>query len=157
MHSQKNRVREIPRVFCLLSQPVDVSWMQAVAWEMNLSETAFLVPEHDGFVLHWFTPRFEVELCGHATLTSAHLLWQQGYLRTGERDIQPDFRRLAEVPVRGILVTAPADSGEFDFVSRFLPLLSMWMRIPLPVRPTVALGGSGKKGAQKRVPCAPSV
>jgi len=54
--------------------------MQLVAREMNLSETAFLVPRGDGFELRWFTPTVEVDLCGHATLASAHVLWEQGHL-----------------------------------------------------------------------------
>jgi PhzF family phenazine biosynthesis protein len=54
--------------------------MQHVAAEMNLSETAFLVPEADGFRLRWFTPAVEVDLCGHATLASAHVLWESGRL-----------------------------------------------------------------------------
>jgi PhzF family phenazine biosynthesis protein len=54
--------------------------MQAVAAEMNLAETAFLYRENDGFRLRWFTPAIEVELCGHATLASAHVLWEAGYL-----------------------------------------------------------------------------
>jgi len=54
--------------------------MQAVAAEMNLAETAFLVPESDGFGLRWFTPTVEIDLCGHATLASAHTLWETGRL-----------------------------------------------------------------------------
>src|SRR6476660_7648152 len=49
------------------------------AREMNLSETAFLVKRPDHFDLRWFTPKVEVDLCGHATLASAHVLWHQGY------------------------------------------------------------------------------
>ena len=56
-------------------------WMQAVAKEMNLSETAFLLGEQDGFNLRWFTPKMEVDLCGHATLASAHILFEKGYLQ----------------------------------------------------------------------------
>ncbi len=55
--------------------------MQDVAKEMNLSETAFLHPENSGYRLRWFTPAAEVALCGHATLASAHVLWQDGHLR----------------------------------------------------------------------------
>ncbi len=51
--------------------------------EMNLSETAFLHPQEDGFALRWFTPSIEVALCGHATLASAHVLWQDGHLPVG--------------------------------------------------------------------------
>ena len=54
--------------------------MQSVAREMNLSETAFLLPEVDGYSLRWFTPTVEIDLCGHATLASAHILWEEGYL-----------------------------------------------------------------------------
>jgi PhzF family phenazine biosynthesis protein len=66
-----------PAAVCLLTEPRADRWMQAVAAEMNLSETAFLVRNADGFDLRWFTPKAEVELCGHATLASAHVLWQQ--------------------------------------------------------------------------------
>ena len=52
--------------------------MQAVAREMNLAETAFLLREGDGWRLRWFTPVAEVDLCGHATLASAHVLWEEG-------------------------------------------------------------------------------
>ena len=57
--------------------------MRNVAREMNLAETAFLVPNGDGFDLRWFTPAVEVALCGHATLASAHVLWQDGHLPQG--------------------------------------------------------------------------
>jgi PhzF family phenazine biosynthesis protein len=66
-----------PAAVCPLTEPADVDWMQRVAGEMNLSETAFIVPQGDDFNLRWFTPRVEVELCGHATLASAHLMWEQ--------------------------------------------------------------------------------
>ena len=69
-----------PAGVCVLSQAVDETWMQQVANEMNLSETAFLVEQDDGYHLRWFTPAVEVELCGHATLASAHILWEQGFL-----------------------------------------------------------------------------
>ncbi len=70
-----------PAAVCLLPAPADAVWMQKVAGEMNLSETAFLVRrEADGFDLRWFTPAVEVDLCGHATLASAHVLWEEGHL-----------------------------------------------------------------------------
>lgn len=69
-----------PAAVCILTEPQSSEWMQKVAQEMNLSETAFLVPENDGFNLRWFTPLVEVPLCGHATLASSHVLWSQGYL-----------------------------------------------------------------------------
>lgn len=70
-----------PAAVCLLPEPREASWMQDVAREMNLSETAFLHPEADGYRLRWFTPAVEVDLCGHATLASAHVLWEAGRLR----------------------------------------------------------------------------
>lgn len=69
-----------PAAVCLLSEPADAAWMQAVGVEMNLSETAFVWPLQDGFSLRWFTPAVEVNLCGHATLATAHVLWQEGWL-----------------------------------------------------------------------------
>jgi PhzF family phenazine biosynthesis protein len=63
-----------PAAVCLLDAPADEPWMQRVAAEMNLSETAFVSPRADGFDLRWFTPTVEVALCGHATLASAHVL-----------------------------------------------------------------------------------
>lgn len=177
-----------PAAVCLLPGPREASWMQSVALEMNLSETAFLHPEGEdgGWRLRWFTPAIEVELCGHATLASAHVLWETGRLAAGDtarfqtlsglltaekqgewitldfparrveevapppglaealgvenprfvgksrydylleigseaevRALDPDHRRLASLPVRGIIVTARADGGPYDFVSRF--------------------------------------
>ncbi len=67
-----------PAAVCLLEPPAEVDWMQSVAREMNLSETAFLVPGGERFDLRWFTPGMEVDLCGHATLASAHVLWETG-------------------------------------------------------------------------------
>ena len=69
-----------PAAVCILPRPQDDTWMQNVAREMNLSETAFLLKQEDGFNLRWFTPTVEVELCGHATLASAHILWEVGLL-----------------------------------------------------------------------------
>ena len=174
-----------PAAVCLLDEPRDDRWMQDVAREMNLSETAFLRPQADAFHLRWFTPAVEVALCGHATLASAHALWETERLRVhqparfhtksglltaerkgalieldfpakpeesapppaglaealgckpkyvgrnafdylieidGERTLRnlaPDFRALAKIPVRGVIVTSRSDSPEFDFVSRF--------------------------------------
>ena len=71
-----------PAAVCLLDETRSDDWMQAVAMEMNLSETAFITPQEDGFGLRWFTPVTEVNLCGHATLASAHVLWQEGRLKT---------------------------------------------------------------------------
>ena len=68
-----------------MDKPRDEAWMRNVAREMNLAETAFLKPRNDGsFDLRWFTPAVEVDLCGHATLASAHVLWETEALRAGD-------------------------------------------------------------------------
>lgn len=174
-----------PAAVCLLPGPRNHAWYQAVAAEMNLSETAFLEPREDGYGLRWFTPEVEVDLCGHATLASAHTLWETGALRPdavarfqtrsglltavlenglivldfpatspaaaaiprglGEalgteptevlrsrfdlfvvfeeaatvRTLTPDLVALARLPARGVIVTAPGDEPQVDFVSRF--------------------------------------
>jgi len=178
-----------PAAVCVLPSPAPETWMRDVAREMNLSETAFLVRECDGFRLRWFTPAVEVDLCGHATVASAHVLWEDGHLPAGAqarfhtrsgvlladrrgdwieldfpstpplpadppagmlealgvstravlrkpvrtrfdylvevdseatvRTMAPDFTALRKVEARGIIVTARADGGKFDFVSRF--------------------------------------
>ncbi len=178
-----------PAAVCLLPEPREAEWMQLVAREMSLSETAFLHPapqeDEGGWRLRWFTPAIEVELCGHATLASAHVLWETGRLPPEEparfhtlsglltaerrdggieldfpartapeveppeglaealgieprfvgksrydyllevateeevRAAVPDFARLRVLPVRGLIVTAAASAGPYDFVSRF--------------------------------------
>jgi PhzF family phenazine biosynthesis protein len=174
-----------PAAVCLLRAEREPGWMQLVAREMNLAETAFLLRRGDGFDLRWFTPAAEVDLCGHATLASAHALWEEGELapdrvarfqtRSGVltaerrdgliwldfpatparetelpeglaaalgaepvsvgrtpfdylvvletedqvRALEPDLGRLARLPVRGVIVTAPGRSDRHDFVSRF--------------------------------------
>jgi PhzF family phenazine biosynthesis protein len=97
-----------PAAVCLLDGPRDEAWMQALAGEMNLSETAFVVPEEGGFGLRWFTPKVEVALCGHATLASAHVLYETSRVRPGET---VRFRTKS-----GELTVKPADDGlEMDF------------------------------------------
>lgn len=174
-----------PAAVCILPSWKKDQWLQAVAREMNLSETAFLVDQQGYFDLRWYTPKVEVKLCGHATLASAHVLWRQGlspldqeirfstrsgvlkasrqgheieldfpltpetraepppglvealgispsyvgknqfdYLlevesETALRATAPDFKRLATIPVRGVIVTSRSDDPAFDFVSRF--------------------------------------
>ena len=174
-----------PAAVCILPAWKDDRWLQAVAAEMNLSETAFLVQQPGHFDLSWFTPKVEVDLCGHATLASAHVLWQQGFVQHGEevcfstrsgilkairngdnieldfplkpdqpaqpppgllqalgvsakyvgknqfdylveveseailRSMTPDFKRLATVQLRGIIVTSRSADAKYDFVSRF--------------------------------------
>jgi PhzF family phenazine biosynthesis protein len=73
-----------PAAVCVLPAPREPAWMQKVALEMNLAETAFLVKEQEGYGLRWFTPAAEVDLCGHATLASAHVLWESGQLAASE-------------------------------------------------------------------------
>lgn len=174
-----------PAAVCVLPEPADPAWMQNLALDMNLSETAFVHPIEGGFGLRWFTPTVEVALCGHATLASAHVLWEdRGFDRSqpirfhtksgwlictqepngismdfpskpltpadpppglleslGVRAVTvgsnkmdylveveseavvraaaPDFKLLATVDARGVIVTARSDSEDFDFVSRF--------------------------------------
>lgn len=174
-----------PAAVCILDEPREATWMQDVAREMNLSETAFVEATGEGFGLRWFTPAVEVDLCGHATLASAHVLWEEKEVRSDEhivfhtrsgaltchrrrdridmdfpprpveqadapaglieavgvkpvsvwhgelgyllelgteaqvRDASPDFKRLGAIPDAWTCITAPAETGGFDFVSRF--------------------------------------
>lgn len=106
----------------------DDGWMQAVAAEFNLSETAFVMPSADGrYGLRWFTPTAEVELCGHATLAAAHWLWETG----GATADQLTFRT-ASGPLRAQRSTLGIT---LDF-----PLVPIADRTPLPGLDT-ALGG----------------
>ena len=100
-----------PAAVCLLSAQRSEEWMLSVAREMNLSETAFLLPEGDGYRLRWFTPALEVDLCGHATLASAHILWETGKL---------DVDQPARFYTRSGLLTARKVSNriELDFPAR---------------------------------------
>lgn len=97
-----------PAAVCVLPEPRPAPWMAAVAREMNLSETAFLVRRDDGWDLRWFTPSVEVELCGHATLASAHVLWESGALAPGAQ---------ARFHTKSGLLTADrrGDAIELDF------------------------------------------
>lgn len=72
-----------PAAVCWLEQEADSKWMQSVAAEMNLSETAFVRRREDGLELKWFTPMVEVDLCGHATLATAHALWSSNLVPQG--------------------------------------------------------------------------
>ena len=102
-----------PAAVCVLPNPQDQGWMQNVAREMNLSETAFLVKQEDGFNLRWFTPAVEVDLCGHATLASAHVLWTEGHLSPEEE---------ARFHTRSGLLTAKLRGEwiEMDFPANFV-------------------------------------
>src|SRR5215475_5695013 len=74
-----------PAAVIVLDETKPDDWMKDVAREMNLSETAFLVPQNGGYQLRWLTPAVEVDLCGHATVASAHVLWQDGHLADGKQ------------------------------------------------------------------------
>ncbi|KAA5539443.1 PhzF family phenazine biosynthesis protein [Roseiconus nitratireducens] len=119
-----------PAAVCVLEKFPSDGWMQSVAAEMNLSETAFVVPANqpDHYELRWFTPRVEVDLCGHATLAAAHVIWQAQFsennaavnfatrsgnlrcLREGEV-ISLDF---PATPPKEHCTEAPADAFRFD-------------------------------------------
>jgi len=156
-----------PAAVCLLPEARDPAWMQLVAREMNLSETAFLWPQEDGFELRWFTPSVEVDLCGHATLASAHVLWEGGILdseaaarfhtRSGlltarrERElIWLDFPALAEGPVKapeGLerALGAPAryvGRNAFDYVVEVASEETVRLLSP-DARALAGLGGRG--------------
>jgi PhzF family phenazine biosynthesis protein len=103
-----------PAAICLLDAPRDERWMQQLAAEMNLSETAFVERRPESFGLRWFTPGAEVDLCGHATLAAAHVLWESGLLPP-EDEARFDTRS-------GRLTVRRAPSGvgamEMDFPGR---------------------------------------
>ena len=75
-----------PAGVCLLDSTQSEEWMQHIAAEMNLSETAFVDIQSGGSdsSLRWFTPTTEVSLCGHATLATAHILWEHGIVESGQ-------------------------------------------------------------------------
>jgi predicted PhzF superfamily epimerase YddE/YHI9 len=116
-----------PAGVCLPDGPRPDRWMQQVAAEVNASETAFLLPEGDGYRLRWFTPAVEVDLCGHATLASAHVLRHTGRC--------PDGATLRFHTRSGLLTArAGGDGIELDFPA-------------LPVRPCAAPGLAEALGA----------
>src|SRR5213075_2948413 len=99
-----------PAAVCFLDRERDAEWMQHVAAEMNLTETAFLLRRADGWSLRWFTPAIEVDLCGHATLASAHALWGEG----------ADDASVLRFHTRSGLLTAARDGEwiELDFPAK---------------------------------------
>jgi PhzF family phenazine biosynthesis protein len=111
-----------PAAVCILGTAKEEAWMQAVAAEMNLSETAFLLKQDDGYSLRWFTPVKEVDLCGHATLASAHILWENG-----EVDQSDELRFLT----KSGLLSARYKDGRIE--------LNFPASVPLPVTPPVEL------------------
>jgi PhzF family phenazine biosynthesis protein len=176
-----------PAGVCLLPAKRDVAYYRKVAIKMDMAETAFIYREGSNYQLRWFTRNgSEVDLCGHATLATSHILWTKGYMATdkpiyydtksgvlsarkknallildfprdnvkelkskkpdlaaalgvtplftGEtkfdylvvvdteatiKNLKPDFNRLKKLLNRGVIVTAKANSREYDFVSRF--------------------------------------
>ncbi|MBN2199138.1 MAG: PhzF family phenazine biosynthesis protein [Candidatus Aminicenantes bacterium] len=121
-----------PAGVCLLDRPAPASWMKSVAAEMNLSETAFLLPEKGGFRLRWFTPKLEVNLCGHATLASAHILWEEGILPLGME---------ARFHTRSGLLTAARRGG--------------WIELDFPARPVAAAPASWAGGLTEALKAKP--
>ena len=102
-----------PAAVCLLGAPAPEAWMQAVAAELNLAETAFVAPQGDTFSLRWFTPEAEVDLCGHATLAAAHHLWDSGALAG---------REAARFTTRSGVLTAVRDCGQITLDFPALPV-----------------------------------
>ena len=100
-----------PAAVCVMPEARPDEWLRNVAREMNLSETAFLVPRNGGFDLRWLTPAVEVALCGHATVASAHVLWEDGHLPEGKQ---------AQFYTRSGLLTADrrGDWIELDFPAK---------------------------------------
>jgi len=118
-----------PAAVCFLEEERDDAWMQGVAREMNLSETAFLRRRADDFDLRWFTPAVEVDLCGHATLASAHALWTDA----------PELGALTFHTRSGALqAIRHADGVELDFPATPTPA------IDAPPGLHEALGASGE-------------
>jgi PhzF family phenazine biosynthesis protein len=100
-----------PAGVCLLREPAEAAWMQKVAAEMNVAETAFPVPEGNGFRLRWFTPAVEVKLCGHATLATAHILWEEKIL---PKNKEARFQTLSGL----LMARLNGHEIELDFPSR---------------------------------------
>jgi PhzF family phenazine biosynthesis protein len=97
-----------PAAVCLMDKLADERWMQNFAAEMNLAETCYVVPDGDAFAIRWFTPVLEVDLCGHATLASAHALWEEG--------VVPHDRDIKFMSRSGLLTVSRRDDWiELDF------------------------------------------
>ena len=112
-----------PAAVCLLETPADAAWMQSVAAEMNLSETAFVSPAPNGFHLRWFTPATEVDLCGHATLAAAHILWETGRLPAWET---------ARFHTKSGLITCERQDTPSLERALSTTLSSVWIRMDFP-------------------------
>jgi PhzF family phenazine biosynthesis protein len=128
-----------PAAVCILPTSQPSEWMQKIAAEMNLSETAFLVKQEDGYHLRWFTPTTEVPLCGHATLASAQVLWSEGHLLPTE---------VAHFHTQSGLLTA-TKQGEWIQLNfpvnhsqpaEFLPQISQALGVPIKLLMQNSLG-----------------
>ena len=102
-----------PAGVCLIPSLRGDAWMLNVAREMNLSETAFVLKQADGFSLRWFTPLVEVKLCGHATLASAHVLYELGFVKASQ---EIRFHTLSDL----LTATKRGDWIELDFPAKRL-------------------------------------
>lgn len=121
-----------PAAVCALPEARPDAWMQRVAQEMNLSETAFFYPEAEGYRLRWFTPTVEVDLCGHATLATSHVLWSEGYLTTDQT---------AQFHTRSGLLTARRQG---DWMELNFPTAQL-QAIPAPPGLAAALGAEPQR------------
>ncbi len=107
-----------PAAVCLLEEARDSDWMQSVAAEMNLSETAFVHPDNGQLRLRWFTPKVEVDLCGHATLATVHVLKELSQEGSLPMVFQPFWNRscVQFISRSGILsAEASTDGISLDF------------------------------------------
>ena len=113
-----------PAAVCILDKWLDDQLMQSIAAENNLAETAFLVRNKDGFDIRWFTPAVEVDLCGHATLASAHVMFN--YIDTGVNEVVFHSLRSGMLHVRrtGRLLTLDFPSDHFEKVEAPLALVN---------------------------------
>jgi len=129
-----------PAAVCVLDSAADEVWMQNVAREMNLSETAFLFPEQNGYRLRWFGPNEEVDLCGHATLASAHVLW--------EDRMEPPDREITFFTRSGILSARKQD----DWIMLNFPSEPA-SELPIPPALAEAFGVELRYFGENRVDC----
>lgn len=130
-----------PAGVCILDEEKPEKWMQSIAMEMNLSETAFLLKQGEEFSLRWFTPKKEVSLCGHATLATAHILWQTGQLKE---------TAVAHFQTKSGLLSAKKDGDwiELDFPARPVKKIHVFRILNLalgavPVSTSVAASDKG--------------
>lgn len=130
-----------PAGVCVMDAPAAESWMQNVAMEMNLAETAFTWPEGQAWRLRWFTPTQEVDLCGHATLATSHILWESGILGTESPAVYEtrSGRLTARRDESGITINLPADPpAELDAPEALLRALG--------IREAPMFSGQGRLG-----------